>query len=393
VYGLRLLADSRVQRAILVILAVVLVVYRAVQLLDVEPARWGFDFAWYWGAASNLLHGLPIYSAEQLAGPYAPQGQEGFLYPPPLAALVIPLALLFPTNMAAAGFVWSVVGAIAAGAGLILIARTDRLGERYPLLAGSGVALLLVAAFALPPVIDEFINGNVHLFLVALFAAAWWGVVHSDAGDARGARVAGIAVGIATVIKLFPGVLVLWFLLTGRRRAAGWSVVGAVALALLTLPFTGIQPWLDYPRVLANLGAPIDATNSMAPTIWLSPYLGFTIARVVVTLVGLGVVVWAARRLDARRGFALSVAVAVLVTPALWSHYLTVLLVPLTLALSAGVSLAWLAVVYVLLSAQKQAGLGDYAWITIRAMPTAGALLLAGLLARVRPRPAEPHVP
>ena len=114
--------------------------------------------------------------------------------------------------------------------------------------------------------------------------------------------------------------------------------------------------------------------------------------RALVTLTGVGVVVWAARGLDARRGFAMTVAVAVLVTPALWSHYLTVLLVPLTLALSAGVSLAWLAVVYVLLSAQKQAGLGDYAWITIRAMPTAGALLLAGLLARVRPRRAEPPV-
>ena len=383
-YGLRLLADPRVQRAILVVLAVVLVLYRLVQLLDVEPARWGFDFAWYWGAASNLLHGDPIYSAQQLAGPYSPQGQEGFLYPPPLAALVIPLALLFPSNMAAAGLVWSVLGAIAAGAGLLLIARTDRLGERYPLLAGSGGVLLFVAAFGLPPVIDEFINGNVHLFLVALLAAAWSGVARAEAGDGRGDRVAGIAVGVATVIKLFPGLLVLWFLLTGRRRAAGWSVVGAVALALITLPFTGIQPWLDYPRVLANLGAPLDATNSMAPTIWLEPYVGFTIARVVVTLVGLAVVLWAARYLDARRGFALTVAVAVLVTPALWSHYLTVLLVPLVLALSAGVSIAWLAVVYVLLSAQKQAGLGDYAWVTIRAMPTAGALLLAGLLGRRR---------
>ena len=41
---------------------------------------------------------------------------------------------------------------------------------------------------------------------------------------------------------------------------------------------------------------------------------------------------------------------------------------------------AWLAVVYVLLSAGNQAALGDWAWITIRAMPTAGALLLVGLL-------------
>src|SRR4029077_7385729 len=108
------------QRAILVVLAAVLVVYRAVHLLDVDPAPLGFDFAWYWDPASTLIHGLPIYSAQQLAGPYAPQGQEGFLYPPPLAALVIPLALLFPTNMAGAGLVWSVLGAVAAGAGLLL---------------------------------------------------------------------------------------------------------------------------------------------------------------------------------------------------------------------------------------------------------------------------------
>jgi alpha-1,2-mannosyltransferase len=242
VYGLRLLANPRMQRVVLVALAAVLVLVRLVQQLDLPSWRWGYDFVYYWTAASNLLHGQPIYSAQQLAGAYAPQGQEGFLYPPPLAALLTPLASVFPTNMVGAAVVWSVAGALAAGAGIWLIARTDRLELRYPVLEGAGIWLLLVACFALPPVIDEFINGNVHLFLVALLGVAWWGI---SRGDGAGDRAAGLAIGVATLIKLFPGLIVLWFLVTGRVRAAAWSVVGLVALTLVTLPITGIQPWLD----------------------------------------------------------------------------------------------------------------------------------------------------
>jgi Glycosyltransferase family 87 len=376
VYGVRLLRDPGIQKAGVAVLATVLVLARLIQLLYVPVARIGYDFVYYWVAARNLLDGRPIYSAQQLAGPYAPQGQEGFLYPPPLAALVTPFAQLF-TDLIPAALAWSFLGAVVAVIAIVRVAWLERLSERFPILAGRGVVLVLIAAFALPEFVDELINGNVHLFLLGLFVLAWIGVRR---GDVAGQRIAGLAIGVATVIKVFPVVAVLWFVLTGRLRAAWWSAIGAVALSLATLPITGIQPWLDYPTVLANLSAPSDVAASFAPTVWLAPILGFGVARVLVTVVGLAVIAWSARRLDARTGFAVTVLVSVLITPALWSHYLSLIVLPLLLALSGGVSLVILGLDYVLLSAGSQTALGDLDWITARAMPTLGALLLLGAL-------------
>ena len=185
---------------------------------------------------------------------------------------------------------------------------------------------------------------------------------------------------------MFPGLLVLWFLLTGRPRAAAWSIVAAIGVAALSLPITGIEPWRDYPTVLANLSSTPNAIDALAPTNWLTPYVGFTVARVLVTVVGLALVAWSSTRVRATRpqsialSFGLAVVVAVLVTPALYTSYLTVLILPMLLGLGAGIRLRWLAVPYLLMWGGQQAALGDLAWIVNKGFPTAGALLLLALL-------------
>jgi len=414
VYGLRLLRRPAVQSTAIWTIAIVLAVARVLQLLGVEPERVAYDFRWYWVAAGNLLNGQSIYSPAQLAGPYAPQGQLGFLYPPPLAALAIPFRLVSPNDDVLGWAIWAWLAALVGGLSVVALARERRLAVRFPVLAGSrGIALLLLFAFALPEVLDELINGNVHLFLLGLFTLAWLGISASLArtapdaltgitgGDrfgrsplagrmsaANGQRVAGLAIGVATVIKLFPAIVLLWFLLTGRRTAALWTVIGAAALSIATLPITGIQPWLDFPTVLANMSAPIDPAASFAPTAWLAPVIGFTLARVLVTGVGVAIVAWSARRQPAALSYAVAVLVSVLITPALWSHYLSMILLPLGLALGGGVSALAIGLDYLLLSSQQQDALGDLAWITARLAPTIGELLLLGLL--LRQRSAEP---
>ncbi len=93
IYGLRRLREPALQRLLLILIAIILVVFRGVQFaLFSSQIQWGYDFSAYWPAAGNLLDGLPIYAADQLAGPYAPQRQFLYLYPPPLAAAVTPLA-------------------------------------------------------------------------------------------------------------------------------------------------------------------------------------------------------------------------------------------------------------------------------------------------------------
>src|SRR5207247_10928291 len=99
--------------------------------------------------------------------------------------------------------------------------------------------LLLAGAFALPPLVGELVLGNVHVVLLGLFALAWSA---ARIGGRRGDALAGVAVGTAALIKLFPAVVLLRFVVTGRWRAAAWAAGAAVVLAVLTLPVTGIGP-------------------------------------------------------------------------------------------------------------------------------------------------------
>ena len=388
-YGLRLLRRPSVQLVVLALLAVLALAFRALQFAAWTGAeQWGYDFTWYWTAASNLLHGEPIYSAAQLAGPFAPQGQEGFLYPPPLAAAVIPLAVLF-ADPRAANWVWAAMGAAILAWSVLALHHSERLADRYPLLAGRGRWLLVAGAFAFPPVVGELVMGNVHMLLLGLLTAAWLGVRRDDPGQAR-SELAGVAVGIAAVIKLFPGLLLVWLGLTRRRRAAAGVLLGAAIFTLVTLPVTGLEPWTQYPTVLANLSAPSDTTDTLAPTVWLSGALGFPIARAVITVAGLALLAWSAARTPSpARSFAAAVAISVLIAPALYHHYLALLVLPLLLGLGAGVPLRYLGVAYFLMWGGDQPAFGDLAWVVNRALPTAGAMILLAALVVHRPEHPE----
>jgi hypothetical protein len=379
-YGLRLLRKPGVQRHVLTLVLGLVLIFRTLQFIGLtDEIQWGYDFSAYWDAAAQVFLGLSPYRAFQLAGPYAPQVQFLYLYPPPLAAATAPLAILFPTDYRPAAWVWTALGASILAAAVLALHRSERLGERYEILAGNGRWLLVAGAFAFPPVVGELVLGNVHLVLLGLLTLAWLGIRR---GDTSGEWLSGAAVGIAAIIKVFPGLIVLWFLLTRRYRAAAGAAIGAAAAALVTLPFTGIEPWLQYPTVLANLSAPSDTTDTLAPTVWLAEATGFTVARFAITALGLAILAWSARSTDIVRSFAIAVTVSVLIAPALYHHYLALLVLPLVVGLSAGVPVKWLALAYLLMWGGQQTALGDLSWIVNRGLPTAGAVtLLIGLLA------------
>ena len=185
---------------------------------------------------------------------------------------------------------------------------------------------------------------------------------------------------IAAFARPYTG-LILWFLLTGRPRAAIAALASIAVLALITLPFTGLEPWLQYPSVLLNLGSPTDTQDVLAPSVWLSAAMPPLLARIVVTVTGLAIFAWAVARRSEPVSFAVAVAVSILIAPALYQHYLALLVLPMLLALRFAPQVAWVAVAFVLLSGGEQEALGDWVWIVNRALPTFGAILVvAGLL-------------
>jgi alpha-1,2-mannosyltransferase len=362
-----------------VLVVALLAMFRAFQLAVLSTDRlWAADFSYYWAAGSQLLHGASIYSPEQLAGPYVPEGQTGFLYPPAFAVLMVPFAAAFPTDYRLAGWLWALIGAAILVVSVWAVVRAEGLDRRFDWLPRPRVLWFVAGALVLPTVIAELSVGNVHLEVLGLLSLAWLGIRRADA---RGEAVAGVAVGAAALLKVFPGVLLLWFLATRRWRAAAWFFAGSAVLAALSLPFTGPQPWLDYPRVLANMGLVLDVHDSVSPTMWLTPVLGFDLARWLVTLAGVALVVWAARARAPIVSFAIAVIVAVVVAPAVFHHYLSVLVLPLLLALSAGVPIALVALSYFLMWGGQQPALGDWAWVLSRVPQTLGWLVLLVALA------------
>ena len=337
-FGLRTLEQPAFRRILIVALLAIFGTFRAVQLWMLSCDRlWAFDFSYYWTAAGNLLHGEPLYSAAQVAGTYTPEDQVGFLYPPPLAVAVTPFAALFPTDYHAAGWAWAAIGAVILVVSVLAIVRSERLVERFEPALGWGPnlgrAAFVVAAFVLTPVVAELSVGNVHLELLGLFTLAWLGIRR---GDTRGERIAGGAIAVAALIKVFPALLVLWFVATGRRTAALWSVLVAAAIAVVALPITGLQSWLDYPRVLLNMGPILDIHDSVSPTLWLEPVVGFQLARAAVIAASVAGVLYVARSRPDVVSYPIAVTASILIAPAVFHHYLSILVLPLLLALAAG---------------------------------------------------------
>jgi hypothetical protein len=92
------------------------------------------------------------------------------------------------------------------------------------------------------------------------------------------------------------------------------------------------------------------------------------------------------------RSFATAVSISILIAPGMYHHYLALLVLPMLLALGAGVPLRWVAVSYFLMWGGDQPLLGDLAWTINRVLPTAGALVLLAALVAPPPR-TEPNPP
>jgi hypothetical protein len=220
--------------------------------------------------------------------------------------------------------------------------------------------------------------GNVHLLLLGLLTGAWLSLRR---GGKSGELVAGLLVGLAILIKVFPAIVVIWLLLR-RKWTAALAAIGAVGvLAVITVPVVGLQPWLDYPTILLNLGAPIDTRDTLAPSVWLASLLPGAVARAAVIAAVLVVVARTAKYRAEVVSFAAAVASSVLAAPALYHHYLAVLVLPLLMASRWAPPLGWVILAYLLMFGGEQAALGGAQWIVNRVLPTIGALLVLVVLA------------
>ncbi len=164
--------------------------------------------------AHRLLDGLIIYNTPQT---------QGIWWPPFTLLVVLPFAALADLSLPLAKACWGALG-IAALAWAVHRTGTRR-GWRPALLA------LAVVLF---PVHNNFHHLNLETLLVALLVAA-----ADDLADGRQRR-AGVWIGLATALKIFPGLLLPYLALRRQWRALGAAIATVAIASVLPLVRYGI---------------------------------------------------------------------------------------------------------------------------------------------------------
>jgi alpha-1,2-mannosyltransferase len=295
------------------------------------------DLDVYRSGGQAVLRGAPVY--EFLTQP--PQLLP-FTYPPFAALLAVPLALL---SWPVAQWVW--VALICAGLTVTVCYAFREVLARAGRWAPVAVGVLVGATAWLMPVRDQFRFGQVDIILVALCVADCAACLRPPNGGppptSRSPRwPRGLLVGLATAIKLVPGVFIVYLWLTGRRKAAITAAVTAAAATLasfVVLPADSAGFWfgalLDSDRVGANNGT----ANQSVRAVLLRMYLPDTVTTLLWLLCVAALVYFGFRW--ARRagllgsyngeltGIAITGLLAVTLSPVAWIHHLAWLVVVL----------------------------------------------------------------
>lgn len=268
------------------------------------------DLRVYRMGARALLDGSGLYSAVD------PATGLPFTYPPFAAAAMIPLVWL-PAPMA--GLVVAVTSCLAlARIAHLCVTRIAPL----PLLGPTAATWLVVALGLISePVASTLWFGQVNLVLTWL--------VLEDLARPEG-RLTGIATGLATAVKLVPGVFIVWAWLARRRDTAlrgalAFLAAGALAAAAFwndsALFWSGM--FVDATHVG---GIPYQGNQSVLGVV--ARLLGTEAPPTAVHLVGaaalgcaLALGAWFARRGDPGRGLVLAGIGGLLASPISWSHH------------------------------------------------------------------------
>ncbi|MBE2272138.1 MAG: DUF2029 domain-containing protein, partial [Anaerolinea sp.] len=244
-----LTARARIQWGALVYWSVVALLWIGWVALAYWMARYGqwglVDFRVYHEAAGFFARG---------ASPYFGTGGMYFLYPPLLGQLLIPLAGL---NVIDAWHIWFAVNLILLLGTLALVSRT---------LPPTGARLLWITPLLFEPILDSIYIGQVTIIILALLTGAW------IARREDRPYLAGALIAAAAWLKVYPGLLALYFLWKRDWRVVRGIVIAGIALALLQIAVSGLDPFADSFGVvfaLAEGGQSAKASVS-------SSILGFT---------------------------------------------------------------------------------------------------------------------
>jgi len=271
-----------------------------------------FDLRVYRGAVRWWLDGRRVYDFVR------PHTEKGFTYPPFAVLVLLPVAL--GTETAAIVLLTAVSGALVALTTWWLVTPVaDRHG--WPRWVAFGVAVPV--ALAMEPVRETLGWGQIDVVIAAL-------VLADVVALRRGRPWAGVGIGLATAIKVTPGLFLVYLAVTRRWRA---TAVAAVTFGITALAGLAVDPSVRYwTRTLwqtGRVGPPVDPNDQSllgllarlaAPSV---PSSGLWLALAGLALVvGITRAALLHRRGDDLAGVTVTGLTACLISPISWVHHL-----------------------------------------------------------------------
>jgi alpha-1,2-mannosyltransferase len=304
---------------------VVMFVVRLAQLLAISASTLGTDLASYFDASQRLWSGRSLYQTGTSGGSIL----FPFVYPPLLALFFLPFQ-----SYQSAWWAWA-AGSIACWVGALWLIVRELRDELWSCVPPMWRPVLLAGLTVFPPVLSHLIWGQVQLHLLMLLTGAWLCLRR------RREAWAGVLIGIAIAIKLFPVLVVIPLVMQRRWRAAGVAIFSACALIALSFAVVGWEQVTIYlqqvmPRL--NKGSVVPDVYNHAIVAVLRGFMGSSLASwlsLVVRLCVVGVVALSAARRNngPDRALTLGMTAMVLVPPLVWQHYFVLLYLPFLEAL------------------------------------------------------------
>lgn len=279
------------------------------------------DLAVYRAEGTAVRNGMDLY------GPLPTPNGLRATYPPFAALLFVPFSYL----------PWLVVATIGVVGNLALLLLVCDQSCRLAGVAPSGriTAALTLAAVALwaEPVFTTFRYGQINLVILAL--VLW------DFRQPDNSRLRGIGVGLATAIKLTPGIFVVYLVLTRRFRMA----LNAVLAFALTIGFSAAilpsETWKYWTRLVWDTGRVGRLENAANQSIrglivrvehTRATEAAWSLLLLVVIVAGLGCAAYAYRQLGDSWGLPTCALTGLVAAPIAWTHH-WVWCVPITVLL------------------------------------------------------------
>ena len=286
-------------------------------MVFVNSRGFGYDFVAYDAAARRIVQGTPLYLANT-AELYRQQLYDGlYLYPPPLAIALIPLAVLTSHD---ATIVWLVlrIGMLVGGCWLMPVGRRARL------------LTFAVACVSLPALFDLNL-GNITIVVFAVSALAWRTTDRPISAAAHAVLIA---------IRFPFTVFFLKWLVERRTRTIVLTIAAGLFLIVVSLPIVGLATYLDYVTILRGLPdistGPHNLSLKSTALIAGIPEGVSAIAIPAGYLAGVVAIAYSARRRDPDVAFLVCVTATLLLSPFIHPHYLVVLLLPTALLVDRG---------------------------------------------------------